>query len=92
MINLIVTCIASSFLQTALTTALPPMIQDLHISVSEGQWLTSGYSLAMGIMMPLTAFLITRCPTKKLYVSAIGIFLAGLLVCIFAASFPAMMR
>lgn len=91
MINLIVTCIASSFLQTALTTALPPMIQDLHISVSSGQWLTSGYSLAMGIMMPLTAFLITRCPTKKLYVSAIGLFLVGLIVCIFASSFPMMM-
>lgn len=91
MINLIVTCIASSFLQTALTTALPPIIHDLHISVSQGQWLTSGYSLAMGIMMPLTAFLITRCPTKKLYVSAIGIFLAGLLVCIFATNFPVMM-
>lgn len=91
MLNLILTCIASSFLQTALTTALPSMIQDLHISVSEGQWLTSGYSLAMGIMMPLTAFLITRCPTKKLYVSAIGIFLMGLIVCIFATNFPVMM-
>lgn len=91
MINLIVTCIASSFLQTALTTALPPIIRDLHISVSQGQWLTSGYSLAMGIMMPLTAFLITRCPAKKLYISAIGIFLAGLFVCIFAADFPMMM-
>ena len=51
-VNLIVTCIASSFLQTALTTALPPMIHDLHISVSSGQWLTSGYSLAMGIRCP----------------------------------------
>lgn len=91
MLNLIVTCIASSFLQTALTTALPPIINDLHISVSQGQWLTSGYSLAMGIMMPLTAFLITRCPTKKLYISAIGIFLAGLAVCIFATNFPVMM-
>ena len=91
MINLIITCIASSFLQTALTTALPPIIHDLHISVSDGQWLTSGYSLAMGIMMPLTAFLITRCPTKKLYVSAIGIFLLGLLICIFAVNFPVMM-
>lgn len=91
MFNLIVTCIASSFLQTALTTALPPIINDLNISVSEGQWLTSGYSLAMGIMMPLTAFLITRCRTKKLYVSAIGIFLAGLIVCIFAADFWTMM-
>ena len=41
--------------------------------------------------MPLTAFLITRCPTKKLYVSAIGLFLVGLLVCISATSFPVMM-
>lgn len=91
MFNLIITCIASSFLQTALTTALPPIINDLHISVSDGQWLTSGYSLAMGIMMPLTAFLITRCPTKKLYISAIGIFLGGLAVCIFATNFQTMM-
>ncbi len=91
MFNLIVTCIASSFLQTALTTALPPIINDLHISVSDGQWLTSGYSLAMGIMMPLTAFLITRCPTRKLYVGAIGLFLVGLGVCIFATNFPIMM-
>ncbi len=90
-VNLIVTCIASSFLQTALTTALPPMIRDLNVSVSSGQWLTSGYSLAMGIMMPLTAFLITRCSTKKLYLGAIGLFLAGLGICIFAPNFPVMM-
>lgn len=90
-LDLIITCIISSFLQTALTTALPAIINDLHISVSEGQWLTSGYSLAMGIMMPLSAFLITRCPTKKLYLSAIGMFLIGSLVCIFANSFPTMM-
>lgn len=90
-VSLIVTCIASSFLQTALTTALPPMIADLGISVSQGQWLTSGYSLAMGIMMPLTAFMITRYPARKLYLWAIGIFLAGLAVCIFAADFYMMM-
>lgn len=90
-VNLIVTCVATSFLQTALTTALPPVIQDFHISVSSGQWLTSGYSLVMGIMTPLTAFLITRYPTKKLYLSAIGLFLAGLLVCLFAPVFPVMM-
>lgn len=90
-VSLIITCIASSFLQTALTTALPPIISDLNISVASGQWLTSGYSLAMGIMMPLTAFLITRCPAKKLYLGAIGMFLIGLAVCIAANSFPVMM-
>lgn len=90
-VNLIVTCVATSFLQTALTTALPPIIQDFNISVSSGQWLTSGYSLVMGIMMPLTAFLITRYPTRKLYLSAIGVFLVGLVICLFAPNFPIMM-
>ena len=55
-INIVITCIASSMLATALTTALPAIISDLEISVTAGQWLTSGYSLAMGIIMPLTAF------------------------------------
>lgn len=33
-------------LATALTTALPPIIKAFDISVTTGQWLTSGYSLA----------------------------------------------
>lgn len=62
-INIVISCIACSMLSTALTTALPPIIRDLGISVTTGQWLTSGYSLA--ITMPLTAFLINRFPAKK---------------------------
>ena len=68
-INIVITCVATSMLATALTTALPAVIADLNISVTTGQWLTSGYSLAMGIVMPLTAFLITRLPTRRLYLS-----------------------
>ena len=41
-INIIITCIASSMLATALTTALPPIVRDFQISVTTGQWLTSG--------------------------------------------------
>lgn len=90
-INILISCIASSMLATALTTALPAVIGDLNITVNMGQWLTSGYSLAMGIMMPLTAFLITRFPTKKLYLAALLSFLAGLIICAEAPSFPIMM-
>ena len=90
-INIIITCIATSMLATALTTALPSMIQDFHISVTTGQWLTSGYSLAMGIMMPLTAFLITRFPTRKLYLTAIIGFIIGLVLCVIAPNFPILM-
>jgi EmrB/QacA subfamily drug resistance transporter len=90
-INLIVSGIASSILSTAMTTALPNVISYFGITTSSGQWMTSGYSLAMGIVMPLTAFLITKFPTKKLYISGIGIFLAGLVLSIFAGNFGIMM-
>lgn len=90
-INIIISCIATSLLATALTTALPPIIDELNISVTKGQWLTSGYSLAMGIMMPLTAFLITRFPTRKLYIGSLILFIAGLLVCVISSSFYVMM-
>ncbi|MCH5268989.1 MAG: multidrug efflux MFS transporter [Lachnospiraceae bacterium] len=91
LLNILITCIASSFLATALSTALPPIIANYNIDIATGQWLTSAYSLAMGIMMPLTAFLITRFPTKNLYLVAIALFLIGLAVCIFAPNFTVMM-
>jgi EmrB/QacA subfamily drug resistance transporter len=90
-INLIISGIASSILSTAMTTALPNVISYFGITTSSGQWMTSGYSLAMGMVMPLTAFLITRFPTKKLYVSGIGVFLTGILLSIFASNFGVMM-
>lgn len=90
-VNIIITCVATSLLQTALTTAMPPIASDFNISVTTGQWLTSAYSLVMAIMMPLTAFLITRIPTRKLYIITIIIFLAGTGVCMFAPSFPVLM-
>ncbi|MFV0559427.1 MAG: MDR family MFS transporter [Enterococcus sp.] len=90
-INIIISCIATTMMSTALTTALPAIVHDLSISVNTGQWLTSGYSLAMGIMMPLTAFLITRFPTKKLYISAIILFILGLGICSIAPNFLTMM-
>ncbi len=90
-INIIITCVATSLLSTALTTALPPLIADFNISVTTGQWLTSAYSLVMAIMMPLTAFLITRIPTRKLYITTIAIFLVGTGICVVAPVFQVLM-
>lgn len=90
-INLVVSGIASSTLSTAMTTALPNLVECFKVSTSTGQWITSGYSLAMGMIMPLTAFLITRFPTKKLYMTGIGSFILGLLLSIFAGNFGIMM-
>lgn len=90
-VNIILTCVATSLLSTALTTALPPIIKDFDISVITGQWLTSAYSLVMAIMMPLTAFLIKCIPTRKLYITTIGIFLLGTGICMIAPNFIILM-
>ncbi len=90
-INIVISCIASSLLATALTTAMLPITTDLNVPVTTGQWLTSGYSLVMAIVMPLSAFMITRFRTKRLYAGAILIFVIGLAVSGFAVNFTMMM-
>ena len=89
--TLVTTCVALALLSTALYTALPPLISDLGVSLSAGQWVTSGYALALAVMTPLTAFLSTRFPTRPLYLAALACFLAGTLMSALAPSFVALM-
>lgn len=90
-INLMVTGIATSMLATAMTTALPPVVEYFGISTTTGQWMTSGYSLVMGMVIPLSAFLIKKISTKKLYIFSIVCFIIGELVCIIAPGFGVLM-
>ncbi len=81
-------CILGSLVQTALNTALSPIMEELGISAATAQWLGSSYSLAMGIMVLMTAFLIRRCPSRQLFLWAMALFAAGLLMDGVARSFP----
>lgn len=88
---LVISGIASSILSTAMSTALPSLVEYFDVSTSTGQWITSAYSLVMGMALPLSAFLIVRVPTKKLYLSGIGVFIAGLFFSILTRNFAVMM-
>ena len=90
-INIMISGIAASMLSTAMSTALPAVIEYYGVSLITGQWVTSGYSLAMAIIMPLTAFLVKRIPTKKLYISGILFFIVGELISIITPIFGIMM-
>jgi len=90
-IDINITCIATFMLGTALTSALPPIMKDLGITVNTGQWLTSGLALFLAIMTPLTAFLITRFKTKRLYCTSMLFFIVGLTICAFSTKFWIMM-
>ena len=74
--------------QTILATAFPTLMNYFHVSASTVQWLTTGFMLVNGIMIPISAFLINRFSTKKLYMTAMTIFFLGTLTCFIAPNFP----
>ncbi|PST46015.1 MFS transporter [Bifidobacterium callitrichos] len=88
---LLAACIAGAFAQTALTTALPAIMTSLDISAVLGNWLTSGFSLAMGVIIPATAFMMKRFPTKPLFLVGLAMFAGGLLLAAVSTSFPLLM-
>ena len=73
--------------QTLMNTALPQVMADFKISTALGQWMTNGYMLVNGIMVPLTAFLIQRLKTRTLYLSALLVFAIGTLISGFAPTY-----
>ncbi|MCC5802345.1 MDR family MFS transporter [Rossellomorea vietnamensis] len=77
--------------QTLLGTALPHIMSDLNLDASTAQWLTSIFMLVNGVMIPITAFLIERFTTRALFLSAMGLFAGGTLICAVAPNFGFLM-
>ncbi|WP_134699654.1 MDR family MFS transporter [Ammoniphilus sp. YIM 78166] len=71
---------------TLLNIALPSIMSELHVEASTVQWLTTGYMLVNGILIPTTAYLIQKYSVRQLFLSAMGIFTIGSLL---AATAPA---
>lgn len=84
---LVSSCILCSAIQTALNTALPPILAEMNIAAQTAQWLVSAYSLVMGIMVLATAYLIKRFPCRQLYISSMALFCGGLFFAAASTSF-----
>ena len=77
--------------QTLLATALPHIMRDLNLDANTAQWLQSIFMLVNGIMIPITAFLIERFTTRSLFLTAVGLFAFGTLVCALAPNFSVLL-
>lgn len=86
-LTLLVGTFTTFITQTLLTTAFPTLMADFHISATAVQWLTTGFMLIMGIMIPVSAWLLTRINSKYLYLTAMLIFGLGTTLAYFAVNF-----
>ncbi|WP_182201447.1 MDR family MFS transporter [Paraliobacillus salinarum] len=94
-VPLLIVLISGAFVailnQTLLATALPKIMVDLSLEPNTVQWLQSIFLLVNGIMIPITAFLIEKFTTRRLFLTAMGLFGLGTLVAAVAPGFSVLM-
>lgn len=73
--------------QTMMVTALPVIQHDLHVSLNAAQWLTTGYTLIIGIVTPLSSNMYDKFTNRHVFLSIIGTFIVGTLLGCFATNF-----
>ncbi|MRG87834.1 MDR family MFS transporter [Salinibacillus xinjiangensis] len=74
--------------ETLLATALPSIRADFGINENKVQWLTTAFLLTNGVMIPISAFLIERFTTRKLFLTAFSIFGVGTFIGAISHTFP----
>ena len=84
---LLFTCFVSLASQTMMVTALPVIGHDMNVSLSLVQWLTTGYTLMMGIITPLSSNLYEKFKKRNIFLSSLTLFVLGTLLGCFATNF-----
>lgn len=91
MFSLMLAAFVGTFNETALNIALSDLIQIFQISETTVQWLTTGYLLTLGILVPFSGILIQWFTTRQLFLSAVAFSIIGAAIGGLAGSFEILM-
>lgn len=75
------------FSETALNMALTNIMADFSITSATAQWLTTGYLLTLGILVPVSSLLIRWFTTKQLLVASLCFSILGTILAAVAPTF-----
>ena len=88
---IVMTLVVSAFVmilnETILSVALPHLTGDLGVSATTVQWLTSGFLLTMGVVIPTTGYILNRFTPRQVFLAAMSLFSTGTLVCALSPGF-----
>ena len=77
-----------SFLNNSLlNVALPTIMVDFNKDYATVQWLATGYMLVSGVLIPVSAFLITKFKNRHLFITSMVLFTVGTALAAFAPNF-----
>lgn len=73
--------------ETLLNIALPAIMEEFEVNATAVQWLSTGYMLINGILIPASAFFIQRFTDKRLFIIAMALFTLGTFLASIAPAF-----
>lgn len=79
------------FSETALNMALGSLIKDFAIHETTAQWLTTGYLLTLGILVPVSGLILQWFTTRQLFIVSIALSIIGTLIAALAPTFEFLM-
>ncbi|MBM7617123.1 EmrB/QacA subfamily drug resistance transporter [Weissella uvarum] len=82
-IVILVATFSGVLMQTSLGTAIPTLMHAFDINLATAQQATTWFLLANGVMIPVSAYLTSRVPTKWLYLAAFSLLWAGMAITAF---------
>jgi EmrB/QacA subfamily drug resistance transporter len=66
---------------TIINVAIATLGRDFHASLSTIQWISTGYLLAIAMVIPLTGWAVDRFGSKPMWMLSLGLFLLGSVLC-----------
>jgi EmrB/QacA subfamily drug resistance transporter len=66
---------------TIVNVALDTLSHELHATISQIQWVVTGYMLALAAVIPLTGWAAERFGTRRMYLISLVLFTAGSVLC-----------
>ncbi|RKQ33920.1 DHA2 family efflux MFS transporter permease subunit [Oceanobacillus halophilus] len=73
--------------ETLLNVALPSIMTEFEVDATAVQWLTTGYMLINGILIPASAFFIQRFTNRGLFLTAMTLFTIGTILAAVSPTF-----
>ena len=67
--------------------ALPQVMEDLGITATTGQWLTTGYALTLAVVIPTTGYIMQRFQLRSIFIASVGLFSLGTAIAAVAPGF-----
>jgi MFS transporter, DHA2 family, lincomycin resistance protein len=89
--SLLICGFVGMFSETALNIAMTNLMEVFQISAATAQWLTTGFLLTLGVLMPMSGLLLQMFTTRQLFTGSLISLIVGTLIAALAFNFEMLM-